>query len=339
MHGLDVTRRSAQHAGRRGIARSYQVTNVCRRLHRSRQRRARRAGRAGSSVRFWRSTARDTALLRRGARAARSGRARRKPTTRAGDLSHGEHRQLEVALALAAQPRLLLLDEPMAGMGLENSARMVRADRGLKGRVTMVLIEHDMDAVFSLADRVTVLVYGRVVATGPPQAIRANAEVREAYLGRRGDGVRCSRSRDMQTFYAASQVLFGVDLAVASGEVATALLGRNGMGKTTTVRTMLGLAPGAAGASRVRRHATSTGSRRFASRQPASVSCPKGGRSSPRSACGRIWWPSRVRHARHTVVGDVAQVFELFPRLRDGAAQGASSSRAASSRCSRSAAR
>ena len=98
-------------------------------------------------------------------------------------LSHGEKRQLELAVALATAPKLLLLDEPLAGTGHEESERVVATLRRLKGRYTIVLVEHDMEAVFSLADRVTVLVYGRVIATGTPEAVRANAEVRSAYLG------------------------------------------------------------------------------------------------------------------------------------------------------------
>ena len=98
-------------------------------------------------------------------------------------MSHGEHRQLEIAMALATKPRMLLLDEPMAGMGPDESARMVRRCCELKREYTILLVEHDMDAVFALADRITVLVYGRVIATGTPDEIRANAEVRQAYLG------------------------------------------------------------------------------------------------------------------------------------------------------------
>ena len=99
------------------------------------------------------------------------------------NLSHGEHRQLEIAMALATSPRMLLLDEPMAGMGPDESARMVKTLRELKRELTILLIEHDMEAVFALADRITVLVYGRIIASGSPEAIRANAEVRQAYLG------------------------------------------------------------------------------------------------------------------------------------------------------------
>ena len=101
----------------------------------------------------------------------------------AANLSHGEQRQLEIAMALATRPRMLLLDEPTAGMGVRESARMVDLLRELKRELTILLIEHDMEAVFALADRITVLVYGRVIASGAPEAIRADPEVRRAYLG------------------------------------------------------------------------------------------------------------------------------------------------------------
>ena len=101
----------------------------------------------------------------------------------AGDLTPPEKRRLEVARALATEPKLLLLDEPLAGTGHEESERVVATLRRLKDRYAIVLVEHDMDAVFALADRITVLVYGRVIATGTPEAVRANAEVRSAYLG------------------------------------------------------------------------------------------------------------------------------------------------------------
>jgi branched-chain amino acid transport system ATP-binding protein len=101
----------------------------------------------------------------------------------AANLSHGEQRQLEVAMALATRPRLLLLDEPMAGMGAEESQRMIALLSTLKRKQTIILVEHDMDAVFRLADRISVLVYGRVIATDVPERIKLNAEVRKAYLG------------------------------------------------------------------------------------------------------------------------------------------------------------
>jgi branched-chain amino acid transport system ATP-binding protein len=138
---------------------------------------------AGHSFHFWRDARRDPAL-REPARAAlaRVGLGHRADVI-VSKLSHGEHRQLELAMALATRPRLLLLDEPMAGLGPEESARVVKMLRELKQELTILLIEHDMEAVFALADRITVLVYGRVIASGAPAAIRANAEVRKAYLG------------------------------------------------------------------------------------------------------------------------------------------------------------
>jgi len=138
---------------------------------------------AGHSFHFWRE-ARSEAELRSPARAAlaRVGLANRADAIVA-NLSHGEHRQLEIAMALATRPRMLLLDEPMAGMGPEESSRMVALLRELKQELTILLVEHDMEAVFALADRITVMVYGRAIATGAPEAIRANAEVRQAYLG------------------------------------------------------------------------------------------------------------------------------------------------------------
>jgi branched-chain amino acid transport system ATP-binding protein len=138
---------------------------------------------AGNSFRFWRDARRDAAL-REPAKAAlaRVGLAGRADVP-VSILRHGEHRQLELAMALATGPRMLLLDEPMAGMGPDESARMVTLLRELKREVTILLIEHDMEAVFALADRITVLVYGRIIATGSGEEIRANAEVRQAYLG------------------------------------------------------------------------------------------------------------------------------------------------------------
>ena len=138
---------------------------------------------AGHSFSFWRN-ARTEAELREPAREAllRVGLADRADRLTAS-LSHGEHRLLELAMALAGKPRLLLLDEPMAGLGPEESARMVEMLKALKGDYTILLVEHDMEAVFALADRISVLVYGRIIATGSPDDIRANAQVREAYLG------------------------------------------------------------------------------------------------------------------------------------------------------------
>jgi branched-chain amino acid transport system ATP-binding protein len=98
-------------------------------------------------------------------------------------LAHGEKRALELAMALVQEPKLLLLDEPMAGTGREETGHLVDMLKTLHGRYGILLVEHDMDAVFALADRISVMVYGRIIATGTPDEIRGNAEVREAYLG------------------------------------------------------------------------------------------------------------------------------------------------------------
>jgi branched-chain amino acid transport system ATP-binding protein len=166
-----------------GIARSFQITSVFREFTALDNVALAVQAREGHSFRFWRAAARDN-RLREPARAALaevglSGR----DATPAAALSHGERRALELAMALAGRPRLLLLDEPMAGMGTAESTAMIALLARLKGRFAIVLVEHDMDAVFALADRITVLVYGRVIASGPPEAIRADPEVRRAYLG------------------------------------------------------------------------------------------------------------------------------------------------------------
>ncbi|MGZ9032678.1 MAG: ABC transporter ATP-binding protein [Burkholderiaceae bacterium] len=183
MDGVDITRRSAHARVAHGIARSYQVTNVFRRFTSLDNAALAVQACTGSSFRFWRPALKERALFDEAnallARVGLQGRAQ----VPAGTLAHGEQRQLEVALALASRPRLLLLDEPMAGMGPDESERLVALIQSLKGSVTIVLVEHDMDAVFRLADRISVLVYGRVLATGTPAEIRANAEVRQAYLG------------------------------------------------------------------------------------------------------------------------------------------------------------
>jgi branched-chain amino acid transport system ATP-binding protein len=181
--GRDITALPGWHRSQLGLARSFQITSLF--LDFSVLDNVALAVQAhcGHSFHFWRD-ARGEKVLREPARAAlaRVGLADRADAIVSG-LSHGEQRQLEIAMALATKPRMLLLDEPMAGMGPEESARMVKTLRELKSELTILLIEHDMEAVFALADRITVLVYGRVIATDVPEAIRANAEVRQAYLG------------------------------------------------------------------------------------------------------------------------------------------------------------
>jgi branched-chain amino acid transport system ATP-binding protein len=181
--GRDITTLPVHRRSRLGLARSFQVTSVFSDFTALDNVALAVQAHAGHSFRFWRNARREPAL-REPARAAleRLSLAHRTDVV-VSQLSHGEHRQLEIAMALATRPRMLLLDEPMAGMGPEESARMVRMLRELKRQLTVLLIEHDIEAVFALADRITVLVNGRVIASGPPAAIRANAQVRDAYLG------------------------------------------------------------------------------------------------------------------------------------------------------------
>jgi len=181
--GVDVTALPAATRSHRGLARSFQITSIFREFTALDNVALAVQAHAGHSFHFWRR-AREEPTLREPARAvlAQVGLAGRAEVP-AGALAHGEQRQLEIAMALATHPRLLLLDEPVAGMGPDESQRMVQLLRTLRGRHTILLVEHDMDAVFALADRISVMVYGRVIATGTPEAIRANAEVRRAYLG------------------------------------------------------------------------------------------------------------------------------------------------------------
>jgi len=181
--GADITRQPAPRRARSGLARSFQVTCLIPSFTALENASLAIQARQGHSFRFWREVHTDPSL-REPARAALArvgldGRAH----VPAGALAHGEQRALEIALALALEPRLLLLDEPMAGMGPVDAARMIALLEGLKGTVAMLLVEHDMDAVFRLADRISVLVYGKVIASGRPEEVRADAEVRRAYLG------------------------------------------------------------------------------------------------------------------------------------------------------------
>ena len=181
--GEDVTRVPVPARSARGLGRSFQVTSIFPELSALDNVALAVQAHAGHSFRFWRR-ARAERALREPARTvlARVGLAER-ADVEAGTLAHGEQRQLEIAMALATRPRLLLLDEPMAGMGREESTRMVDLLKRLRGERTMLLVEHDMDAVWALADRISVLVYGKIIVTGSPDAIRAHPEVARAYLG------------------------------------------------------------------------------------------------------------------------------------------------------------
>jgi branched-chain amino acid transport system ATP-binding protein len=181
--GQDVTHLPAWKRSRLGLARSFQITSLLPNFTAADNVALAAQARDGHSFRFF-GNARREKSLRASAHAALDrvgllGRA----DVMVSRLSHGEQRELELAVALATKPQLLLLDEPMAGLGITESARMVKLLAELRQELTIVLVEHDMNAVFALADRITVLVYGRVIASDVPAAIRTNEEVKRAYLG------------------------------------------------------------------------------------------------------------------------------------------------------------
>ena len=181
--GADVTRRKQHERVTAGLARSYQITSIFRRFSVLDNLALAVQARSGTSFSFWHPVAREAALFDEARALAGEIGLEKRIGTMAGNLAHGEQRALEVGLALATRPKLVLLDEPMAGMGPEESQRMIELIARVRTRAAALLVEHDMDAVFRLADRITVLLNGRVLASGAPEAIRADTQVRRAYLG------------------------------------------------------------------------------------------------------------------------------------------------------------
>ncbi len=178
MAGLDMAARV-----RKGLGRSFQISSLAPEFSALRNVMLAVQARQGSSFRFLRPVASDSsltgpamAMLERVGLEARA-------KVPAAELSHGERRQLEIAIALALDPKAFLFDEPMAGLGPEGSKRLTGFLDGLRHEAPILLVEHDMDAVFALADRISVLVYGRIIATGTVAEIRSDPEVRRAYLG------------------------------------------------------------------------------------------------------------------------------------------------------------
>ncbi|MEX2453800.1 MAG: ABC transporter ATP-binding protein [Rhodospirillaceae bacterium] len=181
--GRDIGKLTAPQRSHAGLARSFQITSVFREFTALENVVMSIQASVGHSYRFWKRAVTDPELTEPAHKILNDVGLGARALVRAGNLAHGEQRQLEIAMALATAPKMLLLDEPTAGMGTEESENMRRFLMDLKGQYSMLLIEHDMDTVFTLADRVTVLVYGRAIATGTPAEIRNNDEVRAAYLG------------------------------------------------------------------------------------------------------------------------------------------------------------
>ena len=181
--GEDVTPLNVVQRSRRGLARSYQITQICPDFTALENVAMAVLSRSGSAYGAWTPLHRQPAVMDAARAALASVGLAVQAQVPAAVMAHGEHRQLELAMALALQPQVLLLDEPLAGMSGPESQTMVQLLQSLRGRYPMLLVEHDMHAVFALADRISVLVYGRVITSGTPEAIRSDAEVRNAYLG------------------------------------------------------------------------------------------------------------------------------------------------------------
>lgn len=181
--GEDITSERVEQRALRGIARSYQITSIFPELTALQNVMLAVQAHQGHSFRFWSTAATQASLIEPARQALHRVGMDRHIDTYVSDMAHGEQRQVELAMVLAGQPQLLLLDEPMAGMSQAESMQMTELLLSLKGQYGIVLVEHDMDAIFKLADRITVLVYGRCIACGTPAEIRSNPEVKVAYLG------------------------------------------------------------------------------------------------------------------------------------------------------------
>jgi branched-chain amino acid transport system ATP-binding protein len=185
-NGINITHKKAYQRARLGIGRSFQITHIFENLTVAENMGLALCAHSGHNFRFMQHWRRSQPVKEELATALDRVDLHHRAELMASHLSHGEKRQLEVGMAMVGNPELLILDEPMAGMGPGGTAELAKLIRQLKGKLTILLVEHDMEVVFSLADRVTVLVYGENLATGTPDEIRQNEQVRAAYLGEEG---------------------------------------------------------------------------------------------------------------------------------------------------------
>lgn len=181
--GSNVTALPVHERARWDLLRSYQITSIFEEFSALENAALCALGASGHAWRFWQPLLRDTLTRRAAEDALASAGLMHRAEVAESELAYGERRQLELAMVLAAQPQFLLLDEPMAGMSAQESTAVTSLLKSLKRRYTILLVEHDMDAVFALSDRITVMVYGRAMFTGTPDEVRENAEVRAVYLG------------------------------------------------------------------------------------------------------------------------------------------------------------
>jgi len=322
LDGADVTRLPPSARVRAGMARTFQVTNIFPQLTAeqnvavpllAKEGRALVALRALDGMPDVHESARrmlaDVGLSERADRPA-------------AELSHGDRRLLEIALALATAPRLLLLDEPTAGMGSGERDRVLAEIRRLAdgGRLTILLVEHDMDVVFGMATRIVVLHQGKVLADGAPQQIREDARVREIYLGQPTappavtPPPRAAAAAEpllevdrLNAGYGLAHVLHDVSFRIARGEM-VALLGRNGVGKTTTLRSLAGLTPPFPGS------AVRLLGRDMSGRPPDTAGKPPEVAGKPPEVAGRLrdvagWPPEEIARAGVSYVPDDRRIF------------------------------
>lgn len=181
--GRDVSHLSTAARARRGMGRTFQISSLAMDYTVLQNAVLGALGHRGDIFRFFNRVMKDNALVSAAESALQQVGLEEFQTVRTADLSHGQRRQLEVAVALTLDPKAFLMDEPMAGLGAEGSQNLVKFLDRLRHKAPILLVEHDMDAVFALADRISVLVYGEIIATGNADEIRANAQVRSAYLG------------------------------------------------------------------------------------------------------------------------------------------------------------
>lgn len=181
--GDDVTALGIHARARQGLLRSYQITSVFDDFTVRENATLAALGAKKHAFGFWNALLDDADAIQAADEGILAAGLKLRANLKASELAYGERRQLELAMALAARPKFLLLDEPMAGMSVQESSAVVELLQSLKRKYTILLVEHDMNAVFALADRISVLVYGRILTTGTPDEIRGNEEVRSVYLG------------------------------------------------------------------------------------------------------------------------------------------------------------